>query len=361
MPSDNLIHRVLDLDNEGGVWVGTARGLATFNQKKQVYKQTPTPILTSARIGRHKIPLSINKSLHIPYHSGLELSFQSLSFPVEKVLYQSRIPELDSSWSTPDQNSYRLISDIAAGHYHFQLRAQQHAGYAWSEIYSIPFVVDRPWYQKWWGVLLITMATFFGFYFSARLYNRNLLQKNEKLESIIKARTAEIHAQKNQIIEQIEQNRQLKEAQLHNEIAYKNKKLTTYTLHLIQKNEALKDLRQKLITHIRNSKRKNLYAELQPVLAQIDESLRQDKEWENFKLYFESVHLGFFEEIKKEFPALTPMELRHCALIRLNLSLQESATILGISADSVKTARFRLRKKMELPSQPALVGRIMEV
>ena len=193
--------------------------------------------------------------------------------------------------------------------------------------------------------MLIASVFFFGLYFFARLYNINLLKRNERLELIIKARTAEIHTQKNQIIAQIEQNRQLKEEQLNSEIAYKNKKLTTYTLHLIQKNEALKDLRQKLITHIRNSKRKNLYAELQPVLAQIDESIRQDKEWENFKLYFESVHSGFFEEIKKEYPALTPMELRHCALIRLNLSLQESATILGISSDSVKTCPIPIAKE----------------
>ena len=360
LPSNNLIYRGLQIDAKGNVWVGTARGLARLNHIAHIRKQTPTPIITSARVGRHTFRLSDHESLHIPYHTGLELNFQSLSFPVDKVQYQSRIPELSSEWSSASSDNYRLISDVPAGTYTFQLRAQQHAGYAWSELYSIPIVVEKPWFQKWWGIMAIASAIFLALYFSARLYNRNLLKQNEKLESIIKARTAEINTQKNQIIEQIEQNRKLKEAQLNSEIAYKNKKLTTHTLHLIQKNEALRDLRLKLITHIRNSKRKNLYAELQPVLAQIDDSLRQDKEWENFKLYFESVHSGFFEEIKKEYPALTPMELRHCALIRLNLSLQESATILGISADSVKTARFRLRKKMELPSQPALMSKIME-
>ena len=97
------------------VWVGTARGLAQLNHNDDLYSPTPAPIITSVRIGGRDLPLNDRSSLHIPYHSGLELHFQSLSFPVDKVLYQSRIPELDSTWSAPTSDNYSLISDIPAG------------------------------------------------------------------------------------------------------------------------------------------------------------------------------------------------------------------------------------------------------
>mgnify|MGYP001793055599 FL=1 len=71
--------------------------------------------------------------------------------------------------------------------------------------------------------------------------------------------------------------------------------------------------------------------------------------------------MGFFENLKQQYPELSLLELRHCALIRLNLSISETATILGISAESVKTARFRMRKKMTLASQPEMIEAIMRI
>jgi DNA-binding CsgD family transcriptional regulator len=40
--------------------------------------------------------------------------------------------------------------------------------------------------------------------------------------------------------------------------------------------------------------------------------------------------------------------MRLIALLKMNLSSKEIADILGISADGIKKARYRLRKKMNL-------------
>ena len=42
------------------------------------------------------------------------------------------------------------------------------------------------------------------------------------------------------------------------------------------------------------------------------------------------------------------------ALLKMNMSSKEIATILNISADGVKKARQRLRKKMDLTPQDSL-------
>ena len=152
----------------------------------------------------------------------------------------------------------------------------------------------------------------------------------------------------------------LKEEQYKNELDYKNKQLTTYTLNLIQKNQSLKELRLKINQVIRSSS-KSSFQEMRKLINLIDYSFRKDEDWDNFKLYFEEVHIGFFESLIKRHPKLTSLDLRHCALIRLNLTIEEMATIIGISADSIKTARFRLKKKMELDSKTDLLEYMMSI
>jgi len=43
-----------------------------------------------------------------------------------------------------------------------------------------------------------------------------------------------------------------------------------------------------------------------------------------------------------------------CALISLNLSMKEMAELMGISPESVKMARHRLRKKLNLATEENL-------
>jgi DNA-binding CsgD family transcriptional regulator len=93
----------------------------------------------------------------------------------------------------------------------------------------------------------------------------------------------------------------------------------------------------------------------------VDYSFSLDKDWEEFRLYFEEVHTGFFDTLKKRYPDLTPNELRLAALAKLNLSIKETATIMGITPDSVKTARYRLRKKLDMETEENLTEYLMEI
>ncbi len=370
LPSNNLSYRGLQLDKEQNLWVATSTGLAFFRKNSVNNNFTPQPILRSLRVNKQKVEYpQMEGALKIPFQSALEIGFQSLSYPINKLRYQTRVLEVDAKWSQPTQAPYALISGLSGGSYTFQVRAQQQGGYLWSSPQTVYFKVASPWYRSLWAIIPIFIVILGLFYALARLYNWTLIQQNERLEEIIRERTveikeqqAEIIEQKNQIIEQNEQFRILKEQQFEQEINYKNKQLTTYTLHLMQKNEALKELRQKIFSSLRSKDKAKLsQSELNSFLSLIDFSFHKDREWKNFKLYFEKVHVGFFENLKKQHPELSLLELRHCALIRLNLTIPESATILGISAESVKTARFRMRKKMNIPSQPEMVEEIMRI
>ena len=87
----------------------------------------------------------------------------------------------------------------------------------------------------------------------------------------------------------------------------------------------------------------------------------QDNNWKVFDHYFESVNKNFYTRLKQKYPEISSNDLKICALIKLNLSIKKMATILNISPDSVKTARHRLRKKLQLSTEENLTDFILSV
>jgi len=66
------------------------------------------------------------------------------------------------------------------------------------------------------------------------------------------------------------------------------------------------------------------------------------------------LHEGVYERLKKEHPNLSNNELRICSLAKLRFNLKEIANTLNLSLDSVKSARYRIRKKMNLETSQDL-------
>lgn len=119
-------------------------------------------------------------------------------------------------------------------------------------------------------------------------------------------------------------------------------------LNIIQKNESLRALSKK-INHFRaNPKFANCYAELFEIQNMIRETLQLDKDRDAFQLYVNQNNERFYSSLREKYPKLTASDVRLAALIRLNLSSKEIASILNISSKSVEMSRYRLRKKMQL-------------
>lgn len=91
----------------------------------------------------------------------------------------------------------------------------------------------------------------------------------------------------------------------------------------------------------------------------VDYSFSVDKDWKDFKICFEQVHHEFFTKVKETHPDLSSSELKLCALIRLNVNLRESSTVLGISPESVKTTRYQLRRKSNLEEESNLTDHFL--
>ncbi|OJJ23323.1 hypothetical protein BKI52_02900 [marine bacterium AO1-C] len=160
-----------------------------------------------------------------------------------------------------------------------------------------------------------------------------------------------------------ETNEKLIQEQLKNaeqDLKFKNKELTTYALHIIQKNNILTELKDSIQEAVGEMSREES-KRLNKLIHLINYSFNLDRDWKDFKIAFEQVHEGFFEKLQKHYPTISPSEIRLCALLRLNFASKEIAAIMGISPDSVKVARYRLRKKLELSRNDSLVDFIRNI
>lgn len=379
LPSRLLKERGLYLQNDK-LYVATAKGLAEIDVNFPFYRKTNTPLLKSMFINGSKFHVSGNENSVLPYGARAQIDYVSLSYPGNNMVYQTRVLGLEDNWGEPSPNNSISILGFSEGNYTLEVRARED-GKLWSEPLLFSFSVSSPWFKQWWVIVVFIIAGTLAIYGTAKVYHYHLVRQRRRLKKTIEERTAEINEQKNQIIEQknkiiqqkeelIEKNNavyhsqkalseadvnylHLKEKQLQDQIEYRNKQITTHTLNIIQKNEMLRDLKYQLEEIIKTHEGLS-QNELKKLLKIIDESFRHDKDWDEFKIYFEQIYSGFYAKLKVNYPDLTNQELRHCALIRLNLRNSECASILGIAPNSIKVSRNRLKKKLNLEAHESL-------
>lgn len=139
----------------------------------------------------------------------------------------------------------------------------------------------------------------------------------------------------------------------------KDCEISSSTLLLANKNEVLQQISNITSRYSEEGKIPQEY--VQQVNNVIGDSLRNDDEWERFKLHFDSVHPNFFVKLKEASGELTENDLRLCAYIRIGMRAKQIAEMLSVSPDSVNSNRYRLRKKLGLQRGESLDDFIRKV
>ncbi|WP_462248788.1 tetratricopeptide repeat protein [Ekhidna sp.] len=137
------------------------------------------------------------------------------------------------------------------------------------------------------------------------------------------------------------------------EVEFKNRELVSYTVNFVQKNQLFEELMDS-VSEMKKSSSGDNSKVLLGMERTINRHLQVDRDWEDFKLRFENLHSGFFDKILEREPSLTGNDLKLCALSKMNFSIKEISEMMGISTESVKTARYRLKKKLELPGEMSI-------
>jgi len=138
----------------------------------------------------------------------------------------------------------------------------------------------------------------------------------------------------------------LEKEKVSEELEYRKKEMTANGMYLAQKNNLInlvsKKLQELLPTlRVEDAKR---------IKAIIDElgTKTHDKTWEEFEKRFNEVHTDFYKRLSEKYPNLTAGDLRLSGFLRLNMTNKEIAAITYQNVETIKTARYRLRKKLRL-------------
>jgi len=148
------------------------------------------------------------------------------------------------------------------------------------------------------------------------------------------------------------------QARLQDQIDFKNRELTSQALNLARKNEMLQEIKNDLES-IRKKAEEESAGDMKGVFQKINFDKQIDKNWEQFTQTFTQTNSSFIQSLTSNYPDLTKNDLRLAALLRMNLSTKDIATILNISDDGVKKARYRLRKKLNLDTSESLDALVM--
>ncbi len=119
----------------------------------------------------------------------------------------------------------------------------------------------------------------------------------------------------------------------------KKKELKSYIVDLSQKNQLINELQQELSSE--SDKNEIQVAQL------LNQKILTDEDWEKFKEKFSAIYPEFLPKLKLLRTSLTEAEIRLMVLLRLRLSGKEMAATLGISPQSVRVTKMRLKKKLQ--------------
>ena len=145
----------------------------------------------------------------------------------------------------------------------------------------------------------------------------------------------------------VEQNLALK-------LGNKEKEVTTNVLYLLKKNEFLANLTETL-QELNNQLIPENKSYMRNIISEIERNTFKDS-WDEFEKRFQEVHVDFYKNLLEKFPDLTPNELKLCAFLKLNMTSKDISSITNQSVDTLKVARFRLRKKLGLENGENMIA-----
>ncbi len=176
------------------------------------------------------------------------------------------------------------------------------------------------------GVIVFLLVLGIGLYILIKAKNRKIVAEKEKQQLLFQV-----------------------EAQ-NEEILLKSRQLTSKALYISERNELLEEL-LKMTKSVNKQEGKEDFLSIE---RKIKTSLTNNKDWEEFRKYFEELNPEYLNQVKKSYNDLTDRELRLVAFIKIGLNTKEIANILHVEANSVKTARYRLKKRFNLDSDTSL-------
>ena len=269
------------------------------------------------------------------------------------IRFRYKLEGLDVVWSEASPSSQKTYRYLPWGNFTFKAEARTKSGMLLSAA-SFDFTIKPPFY---WSIAarILYLVLVIGMLYGLYRYILHLFHvKKENIERAEEARRLhEIEQREQKIIA-------LQNEKLESELTVKSKELAASTISLIKKNELLATIKEELTAQKKalGAVYPNKYYE--KLIRILNENLSSEDDWAIFQTNFDMIHENFFRNLHSSFSELTSNDLRFCAYLRLNLTSKDIAHLMNISLKGVELARYRIRKKIGIPSTKSLTEFMIE-
>lgn len=342
--------------NSQQVLFGTKAGLYLFDLSHSISKKEVSTNITSVRYTSDQqesyLPISLQKTsaASLPTNtSQLRFEFAAPGMQSNAGLqYSYRLENMDTEWSPWQKTSFIEFNHLRSGMYTFKVKSRNLLGMNGKEA-SYFFEILPVWYQTSWALALflllgISLVGFLVYFISRKITLENIKARKDE-EKARKLLELEIEQMKLQAEKEII--REEKEL-LQEDIINKSKELANYTMLLVKKREVLLELHQDMKELREAAKSEISRKKARESIKKISAQIADEEHLKVFEINFEKVHHDFFTKLKGLYPDLNQRDLQLCAFVKMNLSNKEISPLLNISVRGVETARYRLRKKLNL-------------
>lgn len=366
--SDDL-ENITVIDSEN-ILIGAKEGFIHYNplqiKKADINFQ---PILRQVSINQEKDSVLFGGGFRAVPPSSFEIRGSLNSIKIQfaspffdgfkETRYQYKLDNFDAEWSEWTPSNMKEYTNLPYGKYSFRIKAKNIYDQESPEL-SVSIAIIPPWYLSrlaYAGYVLLIFLLF-GLAMlvldAKHRYDKKRMTLNQKRE--IQKKDLQIEHVSRESKEAISS---LKNEKLRAEVEHKNKELASSTMHLLNKNEFMLGIKDKLdhLAKIGTPRPE----EIMKIIRTIDKNIAEDEGWEQFSKHFDQVHGDFLKKLKAQFPDLTPQETKLAAYLRMNLSSKDIAQLLNISVRGVEISRYRLRKKINLERDTNLVSFMMDL
>lgn len=268
--------------------------------------------------------------------------------------YQCYLKGYDKAWSAEQTATAKEYTGLSKGKYTFCVKARNRITGETDEA-SIEIEILPAWYETWWAYIIYTTLFIALFWLLTKYLRRKAElrfeeEKKEK-EQQLKAQQTEYEMEKARREKELAM---LKSEQLEVELKHKSSELADSTMNLIRKNDMLQELDENMNDLSESVRREDAKAAISKKISDIRRSIKnnmaEDENWDRFEQNFNLVYDNFMQKLTAAFPDLKDNDKKLCAYLRMGLSSKEMASLLNTTVRSIETARYRLRKKLNMES-----------
>lgn len=301
-----------------------------------------------------RCPELVKEEVVLPHSlNSIRIEYVMPEYRGEKgVLYSCYLEGYEKEMSTMSHSSSKEYTKLEKGKYIFHVKARNLVDGTESESQIVIRILPA-WYETWWAYLLYIILIVTGVWALLRYMNlraeKELRKVKKEKERQMKEQQMEFHLAEEKKEKELAK---LRSKQLEVELKHKSSELSDSAMNLVRKNDMLQAIDQNMEQLSESVRREETKARLVKKIGDIRKEIKMhmndDDNWNKFEENFNLVYDNFSQKIMEAFPQLKKSDLKLCVYLRMGLSSKEMASLLNTSVRSIETARYRLRKKLDI-------------